>query len=122
TYTLVNIAGYIYMFQLLIPSDDVLMDSPSLEIRNGKGGTSLFPGETEWLFFRRFSLFPVAGSCITGNSRGTTAYQMFHSLYKAIPSDFHKVVHGVDASSTAVPVPVILACHITHAVMLLMAI
>ena len=57
-----------------------------------------------------------------GNDRGSTAYQMFHSIHKAVPADFHEVIHGVDFSSTAVPVPVILARHINQAVMLIMAV
>ena len=57
-----------------------------------------------------------------GNDRGSTAYQMFHSIHKAVPADFHEVIHGVDLSSAAVPVPVILACHINQAVMLIMAV
>ena len=73
-------------------------------------------------FFRRFSLFPVAGSCVMGNSRSATACQPLHSIHKAVPPDFHEVIHGIDLSSTAIPVPVILARHINQAVMLPMAV
>ena len=57
-----------------------------------------------------------------GNSRSATACQPLHSIHKAVPPDFHEVIHGIDLSSTAVPVPVILARHINQAVMLIMAI
>ena len=56
------------------------------------------------------------------NSRGSAAYQPFHSLHKAVPADFHEVIHGIDLSSTAVPVPVIFTRHINQAVMLIMTI
>ena len=94
------------------------MDSPALEIRNSKGGTAFSPGEKEGLFLHRFSLFPAAGSCIMGNNRDAAACQPFHSIHKAIPADFHEVIHGVDLPPAAVPVPVIFACHINQAVIL----
>ena len=57
-----------------------------------------------------------------GNNRGSAAYQPFHSIHKAVPPDLHEIIHGVDLSSSAVPVPVILARHINQAVMLIMAV
>ena len=119
---LVVIAGLIEQAQLHTPSDDVRMDSPALEIRNSKGGTPLYPGETKRLFLHRFPLFPAARSCVMGNSRSATACQPLHSIHKAVPPDFHEVIHGIDLSSTAIPVPVILARHINQAVMLPMAV
>ena len=122
TNRLVVIAGLIEKSQLHTPSDDVRIDSPALEIRNSKGGTAFPSGEAEGLFLHRFPLFPAAGSCIMRNSRGAAACQPFHSLYKAVPADFHEVIHGIDLSSTAVPVPVIFTRHINQAVMLIMTI
>ena len=53
---------------------------------------------------------------------GYEACQPFHSIHKAVPPDFHEVIHGIDLSSTAVPVPVIFTRHINQAVMLIMTI